>query len=82
MVLTAYKTAGFEVSLNWPYTGGAIVQHYGQPHLGQHCLQVELNRKLYMNEETKSKTSNYKQVQIQLKEAIAYILKNRNQLLK
>ena len=80
IVLKAYRVAGFEVALNWPYTGGAITQHYGQPKLGQHILQVELNRKLYMNEETKDKSSNYKQVQIQLKQAIAYIVKNQDKL--
>ena len=61
LILRAYKSAGFEVALNWPYTGGAITQHYGQPSLGQYSLQVELNRKLYMDEETKNKNSNYKQ---------------------
>ena len=57
LVLRAYKSAGFEVALNWPYTGGAITQYYGQPKLGQHSLQVELNRKLYMDEKTKNKNS-------------------------
>lgn len=81
LVLRAYKVAGFEVGLNWPYTGGAIIQHYGQPDCDQHCLQVELNRKLYINERTKNKTSNYKQIQIQLRQAMAYIIQHQNQLL-
>ncbi len=54
LVVSAYKNQGFEVRLNWPYIGGGITQTYGHPELGQNTIQVELNRKLYMNEETKA----------------------------
>ncbi|MCV6546011.1 MAG: N-formylglutamate amidohydrolase [Cohaesibacter sp.] len=43
---------GFRVALNNPYAGGFITQHYGRPAKGLHALQIELNRALYMNEET------------------------------
>jgi N-formylglutamate amidohydrolase len=43
---------GFNVALNNPYAGGFITQHYGRPAKGLHALQIELNRALYMNEET------------------------------
>ena len=76
LVFTAYKTAGFEVALNWPYKGGAITQSYGRPKLGQNSLQVELNRKLYMDEETKKKSPQYRRIQLQLKQAIAFIVQN------
>ena len=80
LVLKAYRVAGFEVALNWPYKGGAVTQSYGQPSLGQHCLQVELNRKLYMDEKTKQKNSTYKKTQSQLKKAIAFIMQNQELL--
>ncbi len=81
LIITAYqKAAGFEVGLNWPYVGGAITQHYGQPGMGQHCLQVELNRNLYMDEKTKIKSSNYEKIQKQLKQAMEYIVKNWSEL--
>ena len=74
LVIKAYKKAGFQVVLNWPYKGGAITQTYGQPHKGQEALQVELNRKLYMDEKTKNKSSNYENIQNQLKKAIEFIV--------
>ncbi len=42
---------GYDVALNRPYAGGFITEHYGNPSLGVHALQVEVNRSLYMNEE-------------------------------
>ena len=53
LVIEAYERAGFKVAYNWPYIGGRVTQTYGKPELGQHCIQVEMNRALYMNEETK-----------------------------
>lgn len=43
---------GFSVALNDPYKGMEIVRRYGQPQAGRHALQLEINRRLYMNEET------------------------------
>ena len=43
---------GFNVVRNRPYAGGYITRCYGQPEIGQHSLQVEINRSLYMNERT------------------------------
>ena len=53
LVVDAFKNQRFDVATNWPYKGGRLTQTYGQPQLGQHCLQIELNRALYMNEQTK-----------------------------
>jgi N-formylglutamate amidohydrolase len=41
---------GFRVARNNPYSGGFVTRHYGRPSEGVHCLQIELNRKLYMDE--------------------------------
>ncbi len=43
---------GYKVTLNKPYAGGYITEHYGKPNEGVHALQIEVNRALYMNEET------------------------------
>jgi N-formylglutamate amidohydrolase len=43
---------GYKVALNKPYAGGYITEHYGNPNEGIHALQIEVNRALYMNEET------------------------------
>ena len=43
---------GFRVDMNRPFAGGFITQHYGRPIKGLHALQIEIDRSLYMNEET------------------------------
>lgn len=53
LVVSCYEDAGFQVVCNWPYKGGRVTQTYGHPNKGQHSIQVELNRRLYMDEETK-----------------------------
>jgi N-formylglutamate amidohydrolase len=46
---------GWSVVHDDPYRGGFTTQHYGRPAIGQHALQVELSRRLYMNEATLEK---------------------------
>lgn len=41
---------GYKVSRNDPYAGGYTTQTYGIPATGRHCLQLEINRRLYMDE--------------------------------
>jgi N-formylglutamate deformylase len=53
LVCEAYTKAGLQVRVNWPYVGGRVTQTYGKPKDGQHAIQVEINRALYMDEETK-----------------------------
>lgn len=53
LIISSYTRAGFKVGYNWPYVGGRLTEQYGQPEQNHHTVQVELNRALYMNEETK-----------------------------
>lgn len=46
-ILTAQ---GYQVLRNAPYAGGYITDFYGKPALGQHAIQIEINRGLYMDE--------------------------------
>lgn len=43
---------GYHVQLNRPYAGGFITEHYGRPRTGVHALQIEINRALYLNEQS------------------------------
>lgn len=47
---------GFSVALNDPFKGVEIARRYGHPQKGSHALQLEINRRLYMNEATLEKT--------------------------
>jgi N-formylglutamate amidohydrolase len=35
-----------------PYSGGFTTQHYGRPSSHVHVVQLELSRRLYMDEQT------------------------------
>jgi N-formylglutamate amidohydrolase len=77
--MNSYKTAGFEVAYNWPYKGGRITQTYGQPQKGQHTVQVEMSRALYMDEATKQKKpEQILEVSRRLAQAIAMIINEIN----
>lgn len=79
LVMNSYKTAGFEVAYNWPYKGGRITQTYGQPQKGQHTVQVEMSRALYMDEATKQKKpEQILEVSRRLAQAIAMIINEIN----
>jgi len=41
---------GYRVRRNDPYAGGYITRHYGSPRDGVHALQIEIARRLYMDE--------------------------------
>ena len=58
----ALRGAGFTVRRNKPYAGGYITETYGQPALGRHAVQVEINRALYMDERTLRKIDKAKRV--------------------
>ena len=74
LVIKSYEDAGFEVILNWPYEGGGITTLYGKPQQNQHTMQVELNRKLYMDEQTKQALEGkFEEIQAKLKEAVTKI---------
>jgi N-formylglutamate amidohydrolase len=55
LVDAALRAKGYSVTRNKPYAGGFITEHYGEPALGRHALQVEINRALYMDERTITK---------------------------
>jgi N-formylglutamate amidohydrolase len=59
LVQSYLKTLGYRVQLNKPYAGGYITEHYGKPYHGVNVLQIEIDRSLYMNEETFEKSPSF-----------------------
>jgi N-formylglutamate amidohydrolase len=47
-----FRAAGLSVSHDDPYKGGFATTHYGRPELAVHAIQIELNRALYVDEDT------------------------------
>ena len=52
------RQRGWTVEHDTPYRGGYSTAHYGRPADGIHAVQVELARRLYMDEATLDKKSN------------------------
>jgi len=64
------KKLGYSVRYNAPYAGGLITQHYGKPSTGVSALQIEINRRLYMDQSTMTKTDGFHQLKNHLSELI------------
>ncbi len=58
-VEAAMTNAGLRVARNMPFAGAFIAQHYGRPSQGQHAIQIEIDRALYLNERTFEPNDNY-----------------------
>jgi N-formylglutamate deformylase len=55
----AFKAQGFSVAINDPYAGQDLIRQHGRPAEGCESLQVEINRKLYLDEETREPNSGF-----------------------
>ncbi len=66
----AFVSAGFVVTRNAPFAGAYITQAYGKPAKGQHAVQVEIDRSLYMNEKLIRPNGDFETVQAALRDVV------------
>jgi N-formylglutamate amidohydrolase len=50
---------GYDVQVNRPYAGGFITEYYGNPARGVQSVQLEINRGLYLDEASLSKSKDF-----------------------
>jgi N-formylglutamate amidohydrolase len=74
LVQAFLKGLGYRVLLNKPYAGGYITENYGKPGRGVHVLQIEVDRSLYMNEETFERLPGFAGVQRDLSRLVAMLI--------
>lgn len=55
----AIKERGYSVTRNDPFKGVALIERIGRPDEHRHSLQIEVNRKLYMDEHTYEKNAGF-----------------------
>lgn len=72
-VEAAFVAQGFRVARNAPFAGAYIAQAYGKPTRGQHAVQVELDRALYMDEKRIAPNSDFDVVRSAVRAAVAEI---------
>ncbi len=70
-VEAAFDAAGLTVARNAPFAGAYTAQHYGRPSRGQHVVQIEIDRSLYMNEKTVRPNENFDELKGLITQVIA-----------
>ena len=68
------RARGHEVAYNHPYKGVELVRRYGQPDQQRHSIQLEINRKLYMDEDTLAITDGFVALQATLQSLVGLLL--------
>lgn len=65
---------GYQVEYNHPYKGVELVRRYGDPARQRHSIQVEVNRKLYMDEDTLEPNAGFVQLRAHLRQLVEQLL--------
>jgi len=58
-VAQTLRAMGYDVKVNDPYKGVELVRAFSDPPAHRHSLQIEVNRKLYMDERTREKSAGF-----------------------
>ncbi len=66
LVERVLRAFGYDVRRNDPYAGGYVTRHYGRPRDGVHALQIEVARRLYMDESTLERSNGFEPLRTRL----------------
>ena len=66
---------GYSVAYNHPYKGVELVRRYGNPASQRHSIQLEINRRLYMDENTLVITPGFSPLKAHLQALVELLLK-------
>ena len=80
LVAETLRSMGYHVKINDPYKGVELVRAFSDPKGGRHSLQVEVNRRLYMDERTRTRTPGFGELQrnlARLLQAVAHYTAER-----
>jgi len=58
-VAQTLRDMGYDVRINDPYKGVELVRAYSDPAARKHSLQIEVNRKLYMDEDSRERNEGF-----------------------
>ncbi|MEO5845191.1 MAG: N-formylglutamate amidohydrolase [Caldimonas sp.] len=65
---------GYDVRVNDPFKGVELVRAYSNPGQGRMSLQLEINKRLYMDEATRTKSAGFEPLQRQLADLVDAVL--------
>lgn len=68
------RARGYSVSYNHPYKGVELVRRHSDPTRHRHSIQVEINRRLYMDEQTLEISEGFAPLQASLRALVSQLL--------
>ena len=73
-VVRLLESRGYHVGLNDPFKGVELVRKLGAPKERRHSLQIDINRRLYMNEQTLAPTIGLLDVQRDMARLVRFLV--------
>lgn len=64
------QALGYVVKINDPYRGAELVRAYSDPQHGRHSMQIEINRALYMDEQSLERSAGFARLQEHLAQLV------------
>ncbi|SMY09442.1 N-formylglutamate amidohydrolase [Flavimaricola marinus] len=63
LICTTVEGLGYSVARNIPFKGAELVRRYSDPAKGRHSIQIEVNRRLYMDEKSRARSDGFTNLQ-------------------
>ena len=79
-VAKTLRDMNYEVKINDPYKGVELVRAFSDPAAQRHSLQIEVNRRLYMDERTREKNAGFEKLRADIErmlQAVAHYAQER-----
>ena len=73
LVAKTLRDMGYQVKINDPYKGVELVRAFSDPTAQRHSLQIEVNRKLYMDERTRRKVAGFDKLRGDIERMLAVV---------
>lgn len=73
LVVDTLRGYGYSVSVNEPYVGNELIARHGDPARGIDSIQVEINKKLFMDVQTFRKTEGFTKLKADLDRLLAVL---------
>ncbi|MDH5540508.1 MAG: N-formylglutamate amidohydrolase [Rhizobacter sp.] len=70
---------GYEVKINDPYKGVELVRAWSNPAAGRHSLQIEVNKRLYMNDDAPTRSARFDSLKSDLNRLLAVLAQHARQ---
>jgi N-formylglutamate deformylase len=73
LVAECLEGMGYTVRINDPFKGAELIERYSDPAAGRHALQIEVNRRLYLDEMLIDKTAGFEGLRTDMRRLTAAV---------